>query len=243
MPSLLHCRLYDLAKSDLKAANTLTNNSHYLQAIYFYAQAFEKAAKSAVALHLTSYEKMSESRVYEELKNNYRHGLLKLTSFTAEIFVNSGIKSHLKRGGKESDKEIQKAKSASSILYLETLKPDMTELLSNYEGSVKACYSLYTKLKEESYFDSEGLKLLRELFKIPEAKYIKFNTLARILFPILDGMDLYSRYPMDDIGNLNIAFLSRPEISGACLLLGEMVGEFDSLVPLVWNKIYSIKTS
>jgi hypothetical protein len=48
---------------------------------------------------------------------------------------------------------------------------------------------------------------------------------------------------MDDIGNLNIAFLSRPEIRGACLLLGEMVGEFVSLVPLVWNKIYSIKTS
>jgi hypothetical protein len=119
----------------------------------------------------------------------------------------------------------------------------MTELISNYEGSVKACYRLYTKLKEESHFDSEGLKLLRELFKIPEAKYIKFNTLARILFPILDGMDLHTRYPMDDIGNLNIAFLNKPEIRGACLLLGEMVGELVSLVPLVWNKIDSIKTS
>jgi hypothetical protein len=109
----------------------------------------------------------------------------------------------------------------------------MTELISNYEGSVKACYRLYTKLKEESFFDSEGLKILRELYKIPGAKYIKFNTLARILFPILDGMDLYSRYPMDDIGNLNIVFLDRPEIRGACLSLGEMVEELVSLVPSV----------
>ena len=176
---MLHRKLYDIAKTDLKAAKILTNNSLYPQAIYFYAQAFEKAAKSAAALYFISYENMSEPKVSEELKNNYRHGLVKLTSFTAEIFVNSGIKSHIRQGGKESDREIQIAKKASSALYLKTLKPHaMIELISNYENSVRACYSLYTKLREESPSDSAGLKLLRELFKTPRAEYIKFNSLA-----------------------------------------------------------------
>jgi hypothetical protein len=119
--------------------------------------------------------------------------------------------------------------------------PAMIEHISNYQGSVKACYRLYTKLNEESSSDSTGLKLLRELFKTPGAEYIKFNTLARILFPILDRMDMYTRYPMDDTGNLNIAFLNKHEIRGSCLLLQEMVGELVSLVPLVWNKIESLK--
>jgi hypothetical protein len=119
MSKLLHCRLYDITKADLVAANVLTTNSLYPQAIYFYAQAFEKAAKSAVALYLARHENMSESKVSQELKDNYRHGLVKLTSFTAEIFV-SGIKSYLERRGKESDKEILQAKNASSYLYLKS---------------------------------------------------------------------------------------------------------------------------
>jgi hypothetical protein len=121
MSNLLHCRLYEITKTDLVAANILTKNSLYPQAIYFYEQAFEKAAKSAVALYLDRHENMSESKVSQELKDNYRHGLVKLTSFTAEIFVKSGIRSYLERGGKESDREIKQAKNASSFLYLSTV--------------------------------------------------------------------------------------------------------------------------
>jgi hypothetical protein len=47
----------------------LTRSNLYPQAIYFYAQAFEKAAKSAVALYLIGYENKSESQASEELKN------------------------------------------------------------------------------------------------------------------------------------------------------------------------------
>jgi hypothetical protein len=46
---------------------------------------------------------------------------------------------------------------------------------------------------------------------------------------------------MQDVNYNNITFLSRPEIGRACLLLGEMVGDLISLVPLVWNKIESLK--
>ena len=64
---------------------------------------------------------------------------------------------------------------------------DKLELISNYEGSVRACHRLYTKLKERPFLGSERpeMELLRELYKNLKSKHIKFNTLTRILFPIL----------------------------------------------------------
>jgi hypothetical protein len=47
---LQHLRLYDVAKTDLEAANLLAKN-------HLYPQACEKAAKSVVALYQFSYEK------------------------------------------------------------------------------------------------------------------------------------------------------------------------------------------
>jgi hypothetical protein len=245
LPKSLHHKLYEIAESDLRAANILSKKGPYPQAIYFYSQAFEKAVKSAVALYLTSHENKDEAQTSEELKRNFSHGLLNLTSFTSNIFVDSGIKSYVKRGGKESDEEIQKAINVSSVVYLETLKPNMAELVLKFETSVRNCYEVYTKLKEKPFLGSEHpkMELLRELHKNPKSKYVKFNTLTRTLFPILDGMDTYARYPMKDVGFNNIAFLRGHEMGPVCLLLGEMVGELISLVPLVWEKIESIKTS
>jgi hypothetical protein len=61
--------------------------------------------------------------------------------------------------------------------------------------------------------------------------------------PVLRAFPLteWTRYPMQDVNYNNITFLSRPEIGRAFLLLGEMVGDLISLVPLVWNKIESLK--
>ncbi len=114
--------------------------------------------------------------------------------------------------------------------------PDKKELITFYEHHAKDFYRRnYVKLKEEP--------LLRELYMNPKTKYLKFVTLAQILFPLLDGMDLYVRYPMPSVGYNNVRYLDRLEIRGACLLLGEMVGELVSLAPLVWNKIESLKPS
>jgi HEPN domain-containing protein len=106
LTSSLHSRLYDIAKSDLDAANILTKNSRYPQAIYFYAQACEKAAKSIVALHRIGYEKKSEEEVLIELKVHF-HKLLELASTTTKIFVDYDKRLYIERGGKESDEIIQ----------------------------------------------------------------------------------------------------------------------------------------
>ncbi len=100
---MLHCRFYVIAKSDLEAANILTKNSRYPQAIYFYAQAFEKATKSAAALYFISYEKKSESETSDKLKNIHGHSLLRLTITIAKIFVDYETGLH--------DQERRKSKS------------------------------------------------------------------------------------------------------------------------------------
>ena len=102
---------------------------------------------------------------------------------------------------------------------------------------------LYLRLKENTPVqmgEHYGWEILRKRHADPKTRYNKFSTLTQCLFLLLDGMDLYTRYPMEGANYNNIKFLSRPEIHGACLQLGEMVGELISLVPLVWNKIECI---
>jgi hypothetical protein len=116
-----------------------------------------------------------------------------------------------------------------------------------YARNVKVIYErLYIRLSENNpSLDAEdprwGIPLLCELYMNPETRYLKYNTLSQFLFILLDGMDLYARYPMNDTGYTNIAFLKGPEIREACSLLGEMVGDLISLVPLVWKRLEFLK--
>jgi hypothetical protein len=123
----------------------------------------------------------------------------------------------------------------------------MTILMAYYAHNVKAIYErLYIRLSENNAsLDAKdprrGIPFLRELYTNPETRYLKYNTLSQFLFVLLDGMDLYARYPMNDTGYTNIAFLKGPEIRETCSLLGEMVGDLISLVPLVWKRLEILK--
>jgi hypothetical protein len=254
---LLHHRLHDIAKSELKAANALTNNSLYPQAVYFYAQAFEKAAKSVVALYLIIYKKLpesevsesepvewSESKVSEKLRVIYGHKLMKITVAIANILTENDRRLYMSRGGDEGDPLIRMLDE--SIEKIKNHAKDKAFLILYYESDVKFIYErMYLRLKENTPVQKKehhGWEFLRKRYANPMTKYSKFGTLTQYLFLLLDGMDLYTRYPMEDANYNNIKFLSRPEIHGACLELGEMVGELVSLVSLVWNKIESLKT-
>ena len=239
---LLHHRLYDIAKTDLESANLLAKNNLYPQAIYFYSQACEKAAKSVVALYQISYEKKPEDKVSFTLKRVHGHKLLYITTTIAKIFVDYDKKLLLKRGVKQSDELFQTVDE--SIKKILARKPDMIDLIAYYAFNVKRIYEqLYTRLNE--YNPSLGAErpfwgVLRELHKFPKSKYLKFNILSQFLFIVLDGMDTYARYPTHDTNYTNIAFLKKPEIREACSLLGIMVADLISLVPPGWNKIESL---
>jgi hypothetical protein len=239
---LLHHRLYDIAKTDLEAANILAKNNLYPQAIYFYAQSCEKASKSVVAFFYIHYEKKSEEKVLVILKN-LSHNLMELALTTAKIFVDYERRLHVKRGGKESDGLIRAV--SDSLKNIQRRKPPMIDLMALYAGTVKVLYQrFYTRLGENSLAlgaQDPRWGVLRELYKHPKTRYLKFNTLSQFLFILLDKMDIYARYPMNGIGYTNIGFLKGPEIREACLLLGEMVEDLVSLVPFVWNKIESLK--
>ena len=239
---MLHRRLYDIAKSDLKAANILTKNGRYPQAIYLYSQAFEKATKSSAALYLVSYEKKSESEASDKLKYIHGHSLLRLITTIAKIFVDYETRLHVKKGGKANHILIKTVNKG--IEDLQSRIPDKEGLIAFYEHNVKFFYErLYARLKGEPPLNTKlhGWKIMRELYMNPKTKYLEFITLAQILFSLLDGMDLYARYPMGDIGYKNVRYLDRPEIRRAYLSLGEMVGELVDLTPLVLNKIKCLK--
>jgi hypothetical protein len=255
---LLHHRLHDIAKSDLKAANVLTNNSLYPQAVYFYAQAFEKTTKSVVALYLFKFKKFpeskvsgskpeewSESKVSEKLRDIYGHKLMKITVAIAKILTERDRTLYLSRGGKKSDPLIRMLDE--SIKKIGDHAKDKAYLILYYESDVKMIYErLYMRLKKNTPVqigEHYGWEILRKSHANPKTRYNKFSTLTQYLFLLLDGMDLYTRYPMEDANYNNIKFLSRPEIHDACLPLGEMVGELVSLIPLVWSKIESLKCS
>jgi hypothetical protein len=252
---LLHHRLHDIAKSELKAADVLTNNRLYPQAIYFYAQAFEKAAKSVVALYLIKFKKFpeskvsgskpeewSESKVSEKLRVIYGHKLMKITVSIARILTERDRWLYLSRGGKKSDPLIRMLDK--SIKKIGDHAKDKAYLILYYESDVKVIYEkLYLRLKENTPVrigEHYGWEILRKRHADPKTRYNKYSSLTQYLFLLLDRMDLYTRYPMESANYNNIKFLSRPEIHGACLQLGEMVGELVSLVPLVWNKIESL---
>jgi hypothetical protein len=74
----------------------------------------------------------------------------------------------------------------------------------------------------------------------PGTKFQKYGKLVWILIPLLQRMDIYTRYPMPSINNTNIAFLNLRENRKLCLLLEKMIGELIELVPVVWKRIESI---
>ncbi|MGB7956035.1 MAG: hypothetical protein WCF23_18840 [Candidatus Nitrosopolaris sp.] len=104
--SKMHNALYEFAKTDFRAANVLAQNELYPQAIYFYAQTFEKATKSVIALYWISYENKSESDTEKELRKTLVHKLIKVTKAMLKIFIDKDKESYILQGGKESNEYI-----------------------------------------------------------------------------------------------------------------------------------------
>jgi HEPN domain len=261
LPNTLHNRLYEIAKSDLRTAKILTKNSSYPQAIYFYAQAFEKASKSVIALYIIKNKKLpeqseqksdtkdsepkewNESEISKELGKTYGHRLMSLTLSIAILLTERDKDLYLSRGGKETDPLIQILNEALEKIKSRK-KEDKMGLIAYYENNVKGIHErLFTRLKENTPIQSgepTDWEYLRKRYKNPKTRYGKFAQLTQSLFPLLDGMDIYTRYPMEDVDYNNFMFLSRYEIKEACSLMGEMIEELIDLVPLVWDRIESM---
>jgi hypothetical protein len=111
----LYYVLHELAKSDSKAADILTQNNLYAQAIYFYAQALEKSTKSVIALYQTSYENHNEIEIAEKLQKVYGHELRKSIEDILRILMTRDIELYKSRGGKDTDEFIQTAYKAIDL--------------------------------------------------------------------------------------------------------------------------------
>lgn len=233
----LYCVLSSLAKSDLKAANILTQKNLYSQAIYFFSQSFEKSLKSVIAFYQITYKDQDESDTANELIHRHGHRLRELTQEILKIFVDRDKRLYLQRGGKENDPFIQ---SSYKAIDLEGQRYELSEHVALFDENVRYHYEIYYK----SLDWGQPLTLLdprwgvlREKAKIP---YLKYSMLARILFSLLNGMDTASRYPIVKMKNMNIARLNRIENKIPCISLGKMIEELIVLEPLVLKEIESL---
>lgn len=239
--SKLYNALYVLAKSDFKAANILVQSELYMQGIYFYAQTFEKATKAIISFYLMNYENKSESVTATYLKNTYGHKFIELTITIIKIFLDKEKELYISKGGKESDDFIQKAYRSLNGLKQQNYNED--ELIVCFNHIVKHNYNkFYRRMKEEQPFtDTDpGWEYLRKQLTTPTTKFLTYGTLAWILSPILEKMDMYTRYPIAHLENNNMKFLADHKNKEACLLLSEMIGDLITLVPIVWKKLESL---
>jgi hypothetical protein len=200
--------------------------------------------------HLKKLPKLLLPFNYLQEKDRSRHGnlskkihghrLLNLTADIIRIFVDRDKELYISREGKETDEFIQNAyKSIENI----GAQYDNDALVAFFDHKVKMHYDrFYMRLKEDEPLIRErpGWKYLLEQFANPNTKYLKYTALARILFPLLDEMDMCTRYPMTTVNNNNIAFLMDPKVKKSCLLLDEMVYDLISLIPLIWKQIESL---
>jgi HEPN domain-containing protein len=242
--SRIYDALYEFSKSDFSAAQVLAENGFYPQAIYLYAQTFEKATKAVVALYLISYENKSESDTEVELRKTHVHKLIKLTKAMLKIFVDKDRESYILQGGKESDEYIRKP--YRSLESLEGQKYAEVKLIQYFRQIVKHNYEkFYMNLKEDQSLTNSdpGWKSLQQKFANPATKYLRYGALAWILSPLLENMDSYTRYPAVTVDNNNLVFLLGHENKESCVRLAEMINDLINLVPLVWKKIESYNTN
>jgi hypothetical protein len=109
--------LFELAKSDYRAANILAQNHLYAQAIYFYSQSFEKSTKSVIAFYMITYSNKNELETSISLKRTHGHKLSGLTADIVKLFVEKDAELYVSRGGKRTDDFIQNAhRSIENIL-------------------------------------------------------------------------------------------------------------------------------
>ena len=114
----------------------------YAQAIYFYAQAFEKSTKSIIALYFINYESQNESDAAKKLKNTHGHGLRKLTEQILRILITKDIELYKSRGGKETDEFIQ---TTYRSIDLKSQKYDEDELVALFYDNVRYHYEIFYK--------------------------------------------------------------------------------------------------
>lgn len=159
-----------------------------------------------------------------------------------KIFLDKEKELYISKGGKESDDFIQK--TFRSLNSLKNQNYDEDELIVCFNHIVKQNYNkFYRRFKDEQPFidTHPGWEYLRKQFATATTKFLRYGTLAWILSPILEKMDMYTRYPIDHLENNNMKFLADHKNKEACLLLSEMIGDLISLVPIVWKKVESLR--
>ena len=233
----IYSELYELAKTDFQAANILSQNHLYTQAIYFYSQTFEKCIKAVIAFYMMIYNHKTETVTEVMLRKTHGHRLIELTKDLQRKFIAKEVELYTSTVGKITDDFIQNLYRS-----IDNRKPRYTidYLIAFFNKIVKERYEIFYKSLDGgqslTFYDPRW-KYLRNLFADPATKYSKFAILSLILAPLLEKMDVYARYPSGEVQNRNIKLLMEEKNRESCQMLAKMIADLISLVPVVWEKI------
>lgn len=256
--SKFYQRMYEIAELDLKAADLLANKKLFAHSIYFYAQTFEKINKSIISFYMEVYQNIPEKQIESIMKTTFGHKLIKITMEILKSLTKEERDLYVSRGGKESDNFIQH--SLKSIESLGKHKIPIDDLIINFQAKIEYHYEiLYKSLYVNDYrsLDSRLLVLpslaevrrslqrvewveLRNIISQPSKKYLKLMPIAWLLSPLLEMMDVSTRYPMGELLNNNIPLLQSDQNSKSCKMLHEMLKDYFSAVKQVREKIQKL---
>jgi HEPN domain-containing protein len=232
--SPLHEVLLEIARLDYNASKILASNGLIAQSLFYNEQAFEKANKSVIVYYHIKHDGLTENEVLAKIKNDFGHVNRKATATIVKILVDKEKAIYLSKGGSEKDEFIVRAYQQLDMF--KENKPIQEELIPLFNNVITGIYNRYyihfsTRIEEIS--DSR-INYLHEQYSNPMSRY---QMLAWILSSHLDGLDIYARYPVVELGYNNIRYLNHPENKQACNYLSEMIFDFIEVVPSVWQKI------
>jgi len=250
MPNI-HDKLYEAAILDCESVKVLNKNNLFPTAIYHCAQTVEKSSKSIHAYYMIIFQNKTDSEIGKLLKGQYGHNLKQSTKGIIETLMKLYIKNEIKNNPKitrASKKQASKDLNKTAAVVEQQIL-DMDEIIIGFDALVEKMYeNVYQRVNSiiNGFFDSldsTSVAINKELTD-PNKQYLRYIFLLLILSSFLNQMEMYSRYPMNEISNNNITLLkSNRNNKQAIERITIMIGELINLVPTVWKELDFFKTS
>jgi HEPN domain-containing protein len=232
--SNLYTSILYIAKLDYKAATVLASNGLFAQALFYAEQSFEKANKSVIVYYKIVHRGIKQEEVDREIKKEFGHFNRRATAKVIKILIDKEKEKYLSMGGSENDEFITKPYQLLEEFQKNNIKEDLIPYFNNAINRIYYNYYIHFSGKTTDQSIDPKMRYLRDQYANPTSRY---QSLSWLLSTYLDGLDIYARYPINELQYNNIKFLNIPENKNACHLLLEMVGDFLEVIPLVWEKI------
>ncbi len=215
--------MLEFAKEDLKIAELLIYKEYYFTSLYYLEQSFEKIIKSYYIL--IEKRKTSNMKALYDKIINLSHDIdtstinlfLTIGTFEKEQYQKKRIQiDDLTNPLNRSFYEIGDHLDNQINGYIDKLSNDISnldkELQKNFVNNIK-CYETYILQLFNKYQTTIKSYSYKNTTSTYTQKFLRFLTIALILFQCLYKMNETARYPLNDFNYQNIDYLNNKTAS------------------------------